>query len=397
MMKCIISDNKRAAPERRMAMPQAFPLIDVCGPPQERGRQYGRQARERIHKGIGHYGAQLQRLGLDAAQVGGLVKLYLPIIEQFDADYVPEMQGIAAGAETAFENIVLLNARTEILKLAEKPELRARLAADTDGCTAVAVMPNTTASGALIHAQNWDWKAECAETAVVLRIRREDGPDILTFTEAGGLARSGMNSAGIAITANYLQSDRDYRDVGVPLALIRRKVLQQAYVAHAMRAVYATGKSASNNMMVSQAGGICIDFECAPDETFQVHPDRGLLVHANHFVSPVALSKLKDLGLSGFGDSLYRDLRVRDLLLPYLGAVTTDHIKAALADDYQAPFSVCRPVRRNTDDNLSATVATVVMQPAAGIMEVAPLPAHGGVFTRYDLPQDQTATKAAAE
>jgi len=378
-------------------MPEAFPLIEVSGPPAERGRQYGQQARERIHRGIGHYGSQLRRLGLDNAQVGDLVRLYLPIIEGFDDTYVPEMRGIAEGAEVAFEDIVLLNARTEILKLAEKPQLRARLAAETEGCTAVAVMPGATAGGELIHAQNWDWKAECAETAVVLRIRREDGPDILTFTEAGGLARSGMNSAGIAITANYLQSDRDYRDVGVPLALIRRKVLQQAYVANAMKAVYSTPKSASNNMMISQAGGICIDFECAPDETFQVHPDRGLLVHANHFVSPVALAKLKDAGMVLNGDTLYRDLRVRDLLLPHLGSVTVDHVKAALADDFQTPFSVCRPIRRNTDDNLSATVATVVMQPAAGIMEVAPLPAQGQRFTRYSLPQDQAATKAAAE
>lgn len=378
-------------------MPDAFPLIEVSGSPMERGRQYGQQARERIHKGIAHYGSQLRRLGLDGPQVGELVQLYLPIIEGFDEGYVPEMRGIAEGAGASFEDIVLLNARTEILKLAEKPELRARLAAETEGCTAVAIMPGAAAGGALIHAQNWDWKAECVETAVVLRIRRDDGPDIMTFTEAGGLARSGMNSAGIAITANYLQSDRDYRNVGVPLALIRRKVLQQTHVAHSMKAVYSTPKSASNNMMISQAAGLCIDFECAPDETFQVHPERGLLVHANHFVSPVALSKLKDAGMAMNADTLYRDLRVRDLLLPHLGAVTVDHVKAALADDFQTPFSVCRPVRRNTDDNLSATVATVVMQPAAGLMEVAPLPAEGARFTRYSLPQDAAASRAAAE
>lgn len=378
-------------------MAEAFPLIDVHGTPEERGRQYGLQARERVHKGIGHYGAQLAKLGITPAQIAELVRLYLPIIDGFDESYTPEMRGIAAGAGVSFEEIVLLNARTEILKLAEKPELRARLAADTEGCTAVCLLPGATADGALIHAQNWDWKAECAETAVVLRIRREDGPDILTFTEAGGLARSGMNSAGIAITANYLQSDRDYRDAGVPLALIRRKALQQPHLALAMRAVYVTRKSASNNMMLSHHEGICIDFECAPDETFQVHPERGMLVHANHFVSPVALSKLKDTGLAGYGDTLYRDLRVRDLLLPHLGSATIEHVKAALADDFQTPFSVCRPIRRNTDDNLSATVATVVMQPSRGVMEVAPLPAHGARFTTYTLPQDQAARKAAAE
>ncbi len=377
-------------------MTEAFPLIDVSGAPFERGRQYGAQAASRVRKGIQHYGAQLARLGLEPAGVAALVRSYLPIIARFDEDYIEEFKGIAAGAEVPFEDIVLLNARTEILKLAQRPDLRASLVVH-DGCTAVAVMPRATASGRLIHAQNWDWKAECAETAVVLRIRREDGPDILTFTEAGGLARSGFNSAGIAMTANYLQSDRDYRTLGVPLALIRRKALQQSYLAAAMKAVYATPKSAANNMMLSHFAGVCINFECAPDETFQLHPQDGLLIHANHFVSPVALSKLKDLGIGDYGDTLYRDMRVRELMLPHLGRVTPDDVKTALADDFQTPFSVCRPVRRNTDDNLSATVATLVMQPELGVMDLAPLPAHGAQFTTYTLPMDGTALRQAAE
>ncbi len=68
-----------------------------------------------------------------------------------------------------------------------------------------------------------------------------------------------MNSAGIALTANYLECERDYRQIGVPLALIRRKILQQRTLAMAMRAAYCTPKSASNNIIVSQAGGVAIN------------------------------------------------------------------------------------------------------------------------------------------
>jgi isopenicillin-N N-acyltransferase like protein len=377
-------------------MAEPCPLITVSGSPEERGRQHGRQAAERIRRGIGHYGAQLEKLALDAPAIRRLVRGYLPVIEEFDDTYVPEMRGIAEGAGVAFEQVVLLNARTEILKLATRPDIRARFEAeeDPDGCTGLVALPEATADRSVLHAQNWDWKAECAETAIVLRIRREDGPDILTFTEAGALARSGLNAAGIAITANYLESDRDYRDVGVPLALIRRKVLQQEHVALAMQAVYCTRKSGSNNMMVSQAGGVAIDFECAPDESFQVHAERGLIVHANHWQSPVALAKLKDTGIRSTPDSLYRDMRVRQLLTPDLGALTTDHIKAALFDDYATPWSVCRPPRMNLSSNLSATVATIVMQPASGVMEVAMLPALDRRFTRYAL-RDEALSRAA--
>ena len=243
------------------------PLIDVSGAPFERGRQYGSQASERISKGVSHYAVQLESLGLGWPEIRSLVADYLPVIERFDGGYVEEMRGIADGAGVPFEEIALLNARTEILKLASRPDLRAKLAAveDPDGLTGLVALPGATRDGRLIHAQNWDWKAECAETAVVLRIRRDDGPDILTFTEAGGLARCGLNAAGIAITANYLESDRDYSQIGVPLALIRRKVLETEHLALAMRTVYATPKSPSNNMIVSHCGGVAIDFECAPD------------------------------------------------------------------------------------------------------------------------------------
>jgi isopenicillin-N N-acyltransferase like protein len=328
--------------------------------------------------------------------IAALVRAYLPVIERFDPAYIEEMRGIAAGAELPFEDVALLNARTEILKLAQHPELRAHLT-EAEGCTGVVAMPSATVDRSLIHAQTWDWKAECVETAVVLHIRNDDGPDILTVTEAGGLARSGLNSAGVAITANYLQSDRDYRDIGVPLALIRRKVLEQQHVALAMRAVYAAPKSASNNMIVSHCGGVAIDFECAPDETFTVMPEHGLLVHANHWVSPVALGKLKDTGIAGTPCTLYRDLRVRELLTPAIGAITPRHIKESLFDDFGTPWSVCRPPRPGLDGGMTASVAMVVMQPALGVMEVAPLPALNRIFTRYAVKVDSAATRAAAE
>lgn len=371
-------------------MVEPCPLIELSGPPHERGRDYGRKAKARIDKGIAHYSGQLKALSIGAPEIRELVADYLPVIEEFDASYVVEMRAIAQGADVSFEEIALLNARTEILKLAQRPDLRARLAVamaeeDPDGCTGLVVLPGATRDGRLIHAQNWDWKADCAETAVVLRVRRDDGPDVLTFAEAGALARCGMNSAGIAVTANYLESERDYSQVGVPLALIRRKVLDSERLALAMKAVYSTPKSASNNMIVSHRGGVAIDFECAPDETFQVHPERGLLVHANHWQSPVALSKLKDTGILNTPDSLYRDIRVRDLLTPQIGSLTIDAVKQALFDDFETPWSVCRPPRPSTSNNLSATVAMIVMEPETGTMEVAMLPALNRTFQTFRL------------
>ncbi len=367
------------------------PLIEVSGTPQQRGQQHGRQAAERIRRGIADYSAQLQRSGFGEAELREAVAGYLPVIENFDAHYVEEMRGIAEGAGVPFEQIVLLNARTELLQIASRRQREQQRAAglpvddDPDGCTGVVVLPEASAEGRLIHAQNWDWKAGCAETAIVLRVRRDDGPDYITFTEAGALGRFGFNEVGIAVTANYLECERDYSQLGVPLALIRRKVLEQTEFALALRTVYTTAKSASNNLIVSHAQGIAIDFECAPDETFLVHPQQGLLVHANHWQSGVALAKLRDTGILSTPDSLYRDRRVQSLLAPHYGSITRGHVKGALFDRFADPWSVCRPPRQTLSSNLSATVAMIVMDPAAGLMEVAMLPALNREFQRFTL------------
>ena len=373
-----------------------FPLIEVSGAPFERGVQYGKQAADRIHKGAGHYVEQLKGMSLSGAEITQLVEDFIPRIDAFDPNYVVEMRGIAQGANIEFEAVALLNARTEILKLGKKKADEKKLEEDPDGCTGAVLLPEATREGVLIHGQNWDWKAECAETSVVLKVRRDDGPDYMTFTEAGGLARAGMNANGIAITANYLESDRDYRDIGVPLALIRRKVLEQEHYPLALRVVNGTKKSAANNMIVSYAEGMAIDFECAPDEAFKIYPERGVIVHANHFVSPVALTKLRDTGIENTPDSLYRDFRVRQSLEPHIGDLTRDHLKAAFFDKFADPWSVCRPPRKNLTNNLSATVAMIIMEPGRGFMEVAPLPALNRSFTSYQLEMNGSAIRSVA-
>ncbi|MGV6873223.1 C45 family autoproteolytic acyltransferase/hydrolase [Pseudochelatococcus sp. B33] len=362
------------------------PLIEVKGNPRVRGRQYGEQAAERVKLGIEHYSAQLDRSEISWKDIREVTAKFEPTIAAFAEDYLDEMRGIAEGAGVEYGGILLLNARTELLKLAQRRRAGEPMPDDPDGCTGVVVMPPASTSGRLIHAQNWDWKAECADTSVILKVRRDDGPDLMTFTEAGALARFGFNSVGIAITGNYLECDRDYRNFRVPLSLIRRKVLEQSQLALAIKAAYSTRKSASNNIIISHANGIAINFECAPDETFQVLPERGLIVHANHFQSPVALTKLLDKGVANMPDSLYRDIRVRDLLERHHGSITSATVKTALFDDFETPFSVCRPPRASlSGNNQSATVAMIVMEPELGTMDVAILPALNRSFSTYEL------------
>jgi isopenicillin-N N-acyltransferase-like protein len=361
-------------------MAQPCRLIELSGTPHERGIQYGRQAAREIANAVGHYGAQAAALGVDADRLARMVQEYLPVLENFDPGQVEEMHGIATGAGVSFEQIVLVNARTELLFQFTHRH--------PDGCTGVVVRPEATRDGQLIHAHNWDWKLESAAACVILRIRNSDGPDILTFTEAGALARFGFNSRGICVTANGLDCDRDYRRAGVPLALIRRKMLEQSHLALALRIAYCTPKSGSNNIIISHAAsGLVYDFECAPDETFMVEPQNGLLVHANHWLSPVALTKLKECVMTDAPSTFYRQVRPREALTPKIGAITLDDVQAVMADDFESPWSICYPPRPSspTDSTTFATVATLIMRPILGEMRVAMLPALDKSFTQYTL------------
>ena len=344
-----------------------FPLIEVEGLPRQRGRMHGETARERVRASAHLYADRLAGLGITDPEA--MIAAFVPRVADFDATYLEEMLGIAEGAGLTLHDIVLINARTEIVASAR---LRDPV---VDGCTGVVVLPERSATGEVIHAQNWDWLKDCVETGIVLKVARDDGPSFLTFTEAGGLARSGFNAAGIAITANYLESDRDYRQPGIPLPLIRRRVLEQSHFALAIKAVATLPKACSNNMMLSWTSGFAVNFECAPDEAFALYPDNGLLVHANHWQSPLALAKLKETGLADVPDSLYRDWRVRRHLEAVGNSLGIDDVKSALADDFGSPYAVCRPPIIDDGERLSATVATIVMTPASGVMEIAPLPA----------------------
>jgi isopenicillin-N N-acyltransferase-like protein len=371
-------------------------LIELSGGPAERGETYGREARDQIALGVDNYLAQMRNSGFPLEELDALAELFLPTIEAFDADQLEEMRGIARGAGLPLAHILLLNARTELLKFAGNAALRATVEAErgSDGCTTIIVQPERSADGRLVHAHNWDWKATCAETCVILRITGTDAPDMLVFTEAGALARFGFNAAGIAITGNYLECERDYRASGVPLALLRRKVLKQSNYSDAFGAVYTMPKMASNNIAISHApSGVVHDLECAPDETFVVEPSDGLLVHSNHWQSPVALAKVRDTGIANSPCSHWREQRARRLLMNER-RIDDAALERVLLDGEGTPLSICVPPRRSAFTGISATVASLIMRPAIGEMRLAIMPATGGRFATYRLERERVVALA---
>src|SRR5208282_6266109 len=92
------------------AMPATpFPLIDLAGPPRERGRTYGNAAAARIQRSAEIYLTAFEKQRLGAARVRELVDTLIPIIDRFEPAYLEEMRGIAEGAHCPLEHVVVVN------------------------------------------------------------------------------------------------------------------------------------------------------------------------------------------------------------------------------------------------------------------------------------------------
>jgi isopenicillin-N N-acyltransferase like protein len=358
-------------------MTAPFPLIEIEGPPRERGRQYGRQTGTQIARGLALYGFAPGGVWMTVAH------RFFAELQLSDPDLAAEMAGIAAGAEQPVEAIMALNARTELTAW------DAAAPSPADECTSALAMPEATHDGVLLQGQNWDWRPGCLETSIVLKIHAAGQPSILTFCEAGQLARHGINTAGLALNANGLQTDRENARGGVPSPILRRRMLMQTRLADAIGLVLNTRRSASHNFLLSQqledGRTEAIDLETTVDETFWLFPDQGVLAHANHFKHPVALTRIRDIGLLRHPESLYRDRRVETQLAAAREAVTLATFQAAFADDFGTPHAVCRSPAARADGSVSATVATVILAPKPGRMWLAPVPYLGATYTEYAL------------
>jgi isopenicillin-N N-acyltransferase-like protein len=378
------TENAAARPSGFINKNDEFPLFDVAGTAADIGFGYGRQAADYVHRSVAIYQSAFARKGVPWDRALGLAKEFAPRIEKYHPAMLEEIRGIAEGAGLPLEVVVAINARTELL-YGRRPAARNSADSDGDGCTGAIAMPEATANQHTLHGQNWDWRDECADSSVVLRVRPATGPAMLIFVEAGLLARCGFNSAGVAISGNFLQSDQDYGRDGIPIPFIRRRVLMSESIGEAVRAVMSAPRAFSNNLMISQSEGEGINLETTPGEVFWIQPDEGLLVHANHFISSAARAKVRDVGLETNADSLYRDRRVRSHLTKRLGQLRVEDFQAAFADRYGAPRAVCRSPITGPGGKTSSTVASIVMDTTEKKMWIARRPYEAHRYVEYSL------------
>lgn len=343
---------------------QPFPVHSLEGDARDCGVQHGELAADRVAKTIEFYlGVFGRHSKLSLDQVRERARGYAGQIAAIDSAIMAEIEGIAAGSKQMLEDIVAVNCRTELMYGASRGS---RAATE---CTTIVALPEATRDHGVIVGKNWDWRSPALHSVVLLRIRQQGKPALSLIVEAGMVGRDGFNEHGIVVCGNMLTSSEDTGKVGVPIPILRRRILNSERFYEAIDTLTRSPRGASGNYLLAHRDGVAIDFETTPDNVYPVYPERGLLTHANHFQHLAA--QVQGVARSYNGDSLYRDFRARQLLEPKIGAITVEDVQAVLRDEFGTPRSICRAPHEYAGQGSSMTIASTVFDLKNAVMWVA--------------------------
>ena len=338
-----------------------------------RGSAYGAAAADRIAQVRTAY-LQLFKsaIGIDEAAVLRLGEEVLAATSDWRAQIAEELAAVAKGAGQVPELIAALNARTEILagsawmKRAE--------------CTVLGRAAGIGA-GAPWLVQNWDWNLDAPERLVVWDAAVPGGRYV-SLTEAGMLAKIGVNDRGLALALSVLCHQTDGGPIGVPVHLILREVLATCSTADEVAALLDEARpSASSCLAVVCRDSPAAMFEMSPAGVARIEPAAGeRLAHTNHFLHADLRAGESNLDAA---ESIGRLQAVRGS-----APGTPADGKAALASHLDSGGPCRHPEPQQGELPAFGTFATVSLSPARGEIEWSVGPPCQGTWRRYTLGDD---------
>jgi len=333
-----------------------------------RGKAYGTALSERAHAVWVSYRRLFSQLvGIDEPAVLRYGSATLDKLAAERPHVGRELEGVAAGSGLAPEVVAALNARTELVFSAE--------------CATVGRVRGP--EGPWLS-QNWDWYIDAPERCVVVAC--DPGPAehrYVTFTEAGLLAKIGVNDAGLALSLDIMRHDSDHgQPTASPVHVLLREVLAScATVAEVADLLGQARPSASSCFAVVTAEGDGACFEVTPSGVACIAPDAdGLVHHTNHFLDPV----LAD------GDRVvvkHLQSCERDALLVERRPATPAEGRAALSDHSSSVQPICRHDEAMPGLPPTGTAAYIALDPIARTLSVGTGPTCRAEPSTFSVPE----------
>jgi isopenicillin-N N-acyltransferase-like protein len=326
-------------------------FIEVSGTFFEMGSQYGAACSQDIKKMVE---GNFKRVGGRDALTPVIQKSYLPEAEAYAPEFVDFIRGVADGAKIDFIDAFFHNTQELMTSPGPFPSLMG-------GCTNFAAGGETTSDGKLIMGQNYDLIEHWQEYIVLLKMVPAEGPRVIGPAIAGWLPLFGMNSAGLAMVGNRLSYTKDplYHTSGTPFFAFNQKMIWSENIGQAIEALTTAKRRSHIHAMFGTHEDDILGVEYLSQEFALLYPQRGILVHANHFET----ERFKD-GDDAFTfapDSYVRGARMTRLMEKHRGQISVDVLKELLQDHGNYPDSICRHVnpkfpRRNPNKTLISII-----------------------------------------
>ena len=315
-----------------MTTPDILPFVSVRGSWGAMGEQVGQIFAPLIGR---HLDAWLAHVGRETgATRDAVVAAAQPYAQPIQA-HAPflweELEGMARGSEIALDELLVLQARAEVLR-AKRPAPPAEPPAE---CTTFALGGHRVEGGHVLFGQNVDLIPFLAEYGVIVRQHPREAPATLMYMTAGLLGHNGLNEAGVGVCANFVDDPGGWGE-GLPRYLLSRLALREERAEAALAAAMRPPRAASRNLLVADSGGDFVDAELLRKEAGIIRGRDGLLVHANHLEAPEFQGYEKPTE-----NSLRRRERLETLLTETPGPLAVAHVQRAYRDHANVPHSLC--------------------------------------------------------
>lgn len=256
------------------------------------------------------------------------------------------------------------------------------------GCTAFGAWSNATVNGHLITGRNFDWEAAevFSRDRVVEMFEPDGGIPFISLSWAGmaGVV-SGMNRAGVSVTINGAPS-RLPREIGTPVAIVAREVLQNAHnLDEALKIVREAKVFVSTIWLIgSRVDGKFVVVEKTPAVTNVREAAGDSIVCPNHFETAGLKDGARNTNYMAEATSVSREGRLLELLRQNDGAIDAAHA-ADFLRDRKLPGGIFAGDGHRGSLNAFIATHAVVMDLTAGIFWAASPPNQLGKFVAFDV------------
>ncbi|HQY90130.1 C45 family peptidase [Caldilinea sp.] len=337
-------------------------ILTISGSPYEMGYTHGKAfakeigdlTEERLHLSCDPFWTGGQTATLD--EVLAIGRACLRHHEAFAPELMEEMRGMADATGIGVNELVIMNGFTDFVDIIANPAVlshtRAKsvLPGDAIDCTAFLVAPAASAYGHGYLGQTWDMHSTATPYVLMLDVRPQTGPALMTFTITGCVAMIGMNEHGVAVGINNLLGAEGR--AGVHWVYVVRKMLAQRTVEEALTVLQGAHLSGAHNYLLlgPDANGALRGYNVEHMATrAHVIPVESIYAHTNHCLIAEMVNGERPRKSVSHASTVARQDQASRFLEDQIGHITVEMLMALTRYHADGELSVCAHVQPGYD------------------------------------------------